>query len=184
MTENAVAIDFGRKGMAYCSGTVEKMPPMITSLELTEDVGKINTAERASKVSCQLFERLPASDVYILEAQPAINRSTCMLESALAAAIRFGKPDATVIHVPTIDVKVEFDLPSGHDNKKRAATKVAGRLLGDSTATRLAAAKVVSTFCESKRRHDMADSLLMLMWYARKKHGKLLKKPPKHKATH
>lgn len=168
------AVDFGRHGMAYCVGDVSRYPPKILELKLSDDVGEINTAKRASLVSCDLFLNMTRVDTYLLEVQPAINRATCMLEAAFSAAVKFGSENnSQVIHVPVIDVKREFELPNGYAQKKRRAEMIACKLLADSSQTRLASKSVSDSFCGSKRRHDMSDALLMVMWYARKKHGRL-----------
>jgi hypothetical protein len=173
----AISVDFGRKGMACCVADVARYPPTILSLRLSPDVGKINTARTAVDASLALYDSLPAASIHLPEEQPAINRQTQLTEAAYAAAARAHYEE--VMHVPIIDVKAEFDLPDGHDAKKRAATRIAAALLGDAEHTLIGDASVTENFCSEKRRHDMADALLIVMWYARKIHGRLTRDPPK-----
>jgi hypothetical protein len=175
----ASSVDFGRQGLAYCVADIENYPPTILDIGIVPDVPQINTAEKAVDVSYKLFCSLPKSRFMLLEAQPAINRMTLMLECALAGASRAGNPGYTkVVHVPVCSVKREFELPSGHDLKKKAATTVALDLLANPRCTVLKNKSVITNVLDASRRHDMADALLMIMWYARKRKG-LLRHPGK-----
>ena len=168
-----ISVDFGQKGLAYCVADAAQYPPVIRALTLLPDTGKINTAERAVRVAVSLYRGMPPADVYVLEAQPAINRMTLMLECALAAAIAIGAPSARVVHLSVASVKREFALPTGHNAKKLAATDVACTLLRNATETLIGSPDVLTCMIESPRRHDMADAMLMAMWYARKVNGRL-----------
>ena len=174
-----ISIDFGQHGMAHCIGDTSEYPPMILSLGLGSDTGAINTAERASVVAFRLLRRLPRADLYLLEEQPAINRKTCMLESAFAAAAMAS--GCKVLHVPTIDVKTEFSLPSGYRQKKKAATLVAAKLMADETQTKLGRGFSAEDFASNDRKHDMADALLIMIWYSRKIHRRLCRELPRHR---
>jgi len=172
-TKRAVGIDFGRKGLAYCVADLKSYPPTIISLSLEPDVGPINTAKLATAASVSLFNKLPNITDYLLEAQPAINRQTLMLECSFAGAARAAAPASRVHHIQVSTIKREFALPTGHAEKKKAATRVACTLLTNPEETVLAYPGVLDCVLSSDRKHDMADAMLMVMWYARKLHGKL-----------
>lgn len=172
-SSTVVSIDFGRKGMAYCYGRPWANPPLVMSLEVCGDVGISNMPEKVALAMIDFFAKVPRADYYVLEEQPSINRITSMMEAATHVLVSSYTSTIAVYHIPVNYVKKEFDLPNGHDAKKKAAVHVMLDLLGDDRRTALGSPDVVDRVLQDLRIHDMADAFLQFMYVATRKHEKL-----------
>ena len=178
----ATGIDFGRYGLAHCTADVSRYPPVIKDVTIEPDIGLCNTPPKAINSMMAFLHKLESDPVvgttslYLLEQQPIINKKTCMMECAFGAAAENGPRSASTktMHIPVSAVKREFDLPSGYREKKRAAERIALKLLTNPAQTIIESEQVKKSMLDSKRRHDMADAMLMVMWHARVKHGRLV----------
>lgn len=160
-----VSFDLGQKGLAYCEADVGGSVPEILTLELMPNLGKVNNAECVAKAMVRFAnDTVPAARIYVLESQPAINRRTCMMEAALSTALRMARPEARIIHLSPKIVQTDFGLPHGYAQKKRAATKVATKLLHNPKRALVRDRRVFDSMGGSDRKHDMADALLMALW--------------------
>lgn len=173
----ATFIDFGQKGLAYCTADIKPVIPVIHALGLFPDVGNITNAKRAVEVMLNLYNAVIKNrcDVLVVELQPAINRKMCMLESALAGIFAGDESNRThgrlIYHHPAWSVKKEFSLPDGYAAKKAAGTNVACRLLANKTQIGMSTPDVLDAMINSKRLHDMSDTILMMVQFSRFLHN-------------
>ncbi|MFA5039822.1 MAG: hypothetical protein WC732_09125 [Candidatus Omnitrophota bacterium] len=174
-----MAVDFGRLGFAYCTGDIAEWPPTVTNVVKLPPLEEFNTPTRAVHVAKLLIDELPWVGEYVLEEQPAINRKTELLQSAFAAFAT--ERGARVTSVTPHEIVREFPRLARAGDKKAAAIAESLSLLRGGVRTR-PGCNVASKLAGKGRRHDMADALLMLVWYARREHGQLEAAPPKKRS--
>lgn len=173
----ATFIDFGQQGLAHCTANIAPGIPVITELKLHSDVGNITNAKMAVEVMFDLYNTVikDKCDILVVECQPAINRKMCMLESALAG-IFVGDSlnnQRLIYHHPAWSVKKEFSLPNGYTAKKAAGTKLACEFLANKTQIGFDNPNILNAMIDSKRLHDMADTILMMVQFSRLLHNRL-----------
>lgn len=171
-----MTVDFGRRGLATCTADVAAWPMTVRGLTVDTDTGAICNAQLCAHAAQTLVDGIRERNVhaYVLEAQPAINRKTCMFEAGTVGyLLGRGVAAANIVSLSPKVVQHEFALPVGHVPKKHAATRLAKRLLGAQTELRVADA-TLDAWHGAARQHDMADALLMALYYARALHGRLV----------
>jgi len=158
-----ISFDLGENATAYCVGTCVDGRTHIDGMGIAT-LGKMSCARLAVRAMWDVLSRLPKASVVLVEEQPPINRKTCMLEAALSALSIAAYGAKLVVHVPPPRVAGFYGMPSGYAAKKRAAVSVAERMLADGTLGMTAGAKTV--FRGVSRRHDAADAILQMTWFA------------------
>lgn len=164
-----VSVDFGRNANAVVIGCPYSKPPILADARV-DALGTISSAKDAGEAMRQVFHSLPDAGIFLLEEQSKVNSETPMMEAALSALASECRPGTLVLHVPVSRVKNEFGLPTGRTEKKKAATKIAEKFLAPanfSGSRIIVAPEVRDKMKQLSRKHDLADALLQMMWFAR-----------------
>ena len=163
----AVAIDFGPNATAVVLGRPYVNPPQI-AVAAVEAFGPMPSARDAAVAMGHLFRRIPRAGIYLLEEQMLQNVYTPMMEAAFSAIATATVPGALVIHVPPSRMTKVFGLVSGdHDERKKSAVDVMWKLIHDREATNTSEG-FIEYVTDLQRSHDVADALLLFVWYARR----------------
>lgn len=160
--EKAIAVDFGENATAFCVGMLYTTPIVIENVGVSTP-GVINTARDAAIAMAEIFTRLPRVDTYILEEQPRIGFSTCLMETALAS-LAYTVKDAYVIHVPTSRMTSAYGLPSGNDARHEAFVIEMEKILKSDAFS--ISENVFRILSEIDRQHDVAVAIVHFAWYA------------------
>jgi len=163
-----VSVDFGRNANAVVIGCPYSDPPILADARV-DALGTVSSAKDAGEAMRRVFHAMPDAGIFLLEEQSKINSETPMMESALSAIAAEARPGTLVVHVPVSRVKSEFGLPTGRTEKKKVATRIAEKFLAPAKfpAHIIVAPEVRTKMDQLSRKHDLADALLQMMWFAR-----------------
>ena len=158
------SFDLGKCATACCVGYRDHGKLIVTGMWL-HVLGDIPNAQRAVETMLDVATHIPVTvRVALIEEQWTINRPTCMLEAALSAMLCVDGGGMPVIHVPTSRMTTTFQLPSGHEARKTRAVSIVESMVH--TGRIVFATEALYTMLRSlKRKHDIADALLILLWY-------------------
>jgi hypothetical protein len=162
------SVDFGQNANAMVIGRPYRRPIQVLAMYV-EALGTISSAKDAVDAMGGVLRRIPPGvQTFLLEEQCLQNKATPMLEAALSAFAVARGPRALVVHVPVTRVKNAFSLPAGYNEKKKAAASLVDKLLAGSAPKSIEFDPAVKTaMLKLKRRHDVADALLQLIWFSR-----------------